>query len=469
MNQRMRRSIATIPIGIIGVVVIAILGACSTYRAQPLSDEAVNTALTPPTWPELQVRVADLHHLRLPTQSINPAGPFSPEQLALVAVVANPGLRAIRAEHALAEAQLLQAGILPNPQLSVGTDLAVSSPDGLATPGNAVGLSWDLSGLITRGAKRAAAQAHVEQVALDIAWQEWVVAEGAKQAAVKIAAAEARLTITRELAALLAEQHALVAQGFATGVTTILENNASEVASNDTERQVHDNEHELLRLRLQLNRLLGLPPEQTVVVRVESWATRLDIPMELVGALTDRRLDLIALRRGYDSQEEGLRAAILGQFPKFGLSLARATDTSNVRTLNLGVTIDLPLFDRNQGVIASETATRQKLFDEYTQRVFEARSDLAIALADAAALSRIIVIIDGQAQAAQVQTKALQQAVEARAIDALSASASAIQLLQKRQDAVTLREQLAETAIAIELAAGQVLAHSPATVGKENP
>jgi len=189
----------------------------------------------------------------------------------------------------------------------------------------------------------------------------------------------------------------------------------------------------------------------------------------LAEMLTDRRLDLIALRRGYDSQEEGLRAAVLAQFPKIGLSLGQATDTSKVRSLNLGITIDLPLFDRNQGVIASETATRQKLFDEYTQRVFEARSDLAIAQADAAALTRAIVIIDAQAQAAQTQAKALQQAVEARAIDALSASAIAVQLLQKRQDAVTLREQLAETAIAIELAAGQVLAHSPATVGKENP
>ena len=98
MNRRFQQSSATIWFGVMGVVVIVILGACSTYRAQPLSDEAVNTALTPPTWPELQVRVTDLRHARLPTQSINPAGPFSPEQLALVAVVANPGLRAIRAE-----------------------------------------------------------------------------------------------------------------------------------------------------------------------------------------------------------------------------------------------------------------------------------------------------------------------------------------------------------------------------------
>ena len=74
------------------------LCACSTYRAQPLSPTAVASALTPPTWPELQVRIAELHHVRLPTEAIDPAGPFSPEQIALVAIVANPGLRAIRGD-----------------------------------------------------------------------------------------------------------------------------------------------------------------------------------------------------------------------------------------------------------------------------------------------------------------------------------------------------------------------------------
>ena len=46
------------------------------------------------------------------------------------------------------------------------------------------------------------------------------------------------------------------------------------------------------------------------------------------------------------------------------------------------MTIDIPLFDRNQGVIAQETATRQKLFDEYVNRLFEARSDVATAVTE---------------------------------------------------------------------------------------
>ena len=173
--------------------------------------------------------------------------------------------------------------------------------------------------------------------------------------------------------------------------------------------------------------------------------------------MTDQRLDLIALRRGYDSQEEGLRAAVLAQFPKIGLNLARATDTSDVRSLTLGVTIDLPLFDRNQGVIASETATRQKLFDEYTQRVFEARSDCALAQADAAALSRMIILTDEQEKELQTHAMAIKKALDGHVIDRLSANASSVQLLQKRIEYLLLRQELAETAIAIELAVGCLL------------
>ena len=83
-----------------------------------------------------------------------------------------------------------------------------------------------------------------------------------------------------------------------------------------------------------------------------------------------------------------LRAAILAQFPKLNLGFNAARDTSAIRTIGLGVTIDIPIFDRNQGAIATETATRQKLFDEFAARVFTARSDIATAAEDIEATNK---------------------------------------------------------------------------------
>ena len=78
---------------------------------------------------------------------------------------------------------------------------------------------------------------------------------------------------------------------------------------------------------------------------------------------------------------------MIAQFPNITIGFNRANDTSNVHTAGPGVTIDLPIFDRNQGNVAIERATRQKLFDEYTNRLFEARSDIASALANIASLN----------------------------------------------------------------------------------
>ena len=72
--------------------------------------------------------------------------------------------------------------------------------------------------------------------------------------------------------------------------------------------------------------------------------------------MEERRLDLLALKMGYQSQEERLRAAVLAQVPKINIGFAHASDTTHVITTGFAVTIDLPIFDRNQGHIAIETA-----------------------------------------------------------------------------------------------------------------
>lgn len=442
---------------LVWTVLPLVLIGCSTYRDKPLTNDAVNQALTPPPSSDWQVRIADLHHPRLPAITIDPAGPFTPEQLAVLAVVINPGLRAHRAERALADAQLLQAGILPNPQLTFGTDLAVSSPAGDATRGSSVGLGWDFTSLITRGAKRDAGQAHVDQVALDIAWQEWLVAEGAKQAAVRVAAAEQRLALTRTLEQQLSAQQQVMSRALAAGARTRLDDIASTTAVADAHRLTLDAESEIDTQRLALNRLLGLPPTQSVAVQVAQWPTAIVWPARMADDFQQQRLDLLALKRGYDSQEASLRVAVLGQFPRVAINFAHITDTSKVGTLALGVTIDLPLFDRNQGVIASETATRERLYADYVERVFAARSDLAEAQVQAGAITRRIADAERTIAVLDQHAQALAQAVDAHAIDALSAGAVVVQALLRRIDALTLRQQLAEVRIAGELAAGCML------------
>ena len=94
-------------------------------RFPPLIPAAVGLALAAcaapadlplPAKPGLAESLNDLRH-----DGINPATPLTVTQVAGLAVRNNPDLRAVRAQHGVAQAQVLQAGLLPNPQFAGGS------------------------------------------------------------------------------------------------------------------------------------------------------------------------------------------------------------------------------------------------------------------------------------------------------------------------------------------------------------
>ena len=143
--------------------------------------------------------------------------------------------------------------------------------------------------------------------------------------------------------------------------------------------------------RLALNHALGLPPP---AVRSDCVRNPCACPVQRpqnaslqprgFGRLEWKTGGSISwrLRLGYQSEEATLRATVRAQFPKITLGLTRASDNSNLKSLGPNAVIDLPFFDRNQGNVAMEKATRQQLFDDYVARVYDARNDIAKAAAD---------------------------------------------------------------------------------------
>jgi outer membrane protein TolC len=97
-----------------------------------------------------------------------------------------------------------------------------------------------------------------------------------------------------------------------------------------------------------------------------------DAVRDAFASLGQRRPDLLALRSGYEEQDERYRAALLGQFPRLDIGFTRGRDTSAIYTSGIAVTVTLPLFNGNRGNIAVEKATRESLYEEYTQRLKEA-------------------------------------------------------------------------------------------------
>lgn len=432
------------------------LASCATFQPKPLD---ATGSLRMPDGKTLQIQASQLQHPTLRPVPINLRDGVSPDEAAVLAVLLNPTLKADRDRRGAAEAQLITAGVLPNPQISYTHDFLVGSkpPDTVSAFG--FGASWDTSQLVTLAPRLTAARQNAQAVDLDIAWNEWQTAQAARTSALRVGALTRELEAARQADSALAADLATVRKALESHDKTALDAAAAETASRDAHSIVLQLEKELASERLALNRAMGVPPDTWLPVQNAVLLTTVHPPdyATLVENLEASRLDLLGLKAGYDSQNAALRAAILAQIPKIGLGFNRAGDTSDVQTAGFGITLDVPLFDRNQGGIATETATRQKLFDEYNDRVFQARADIASALSNIKYLNLQVAQTSQAVRSLEALVDTASTALNQGNADAISVSQTRHDLIQKRIELLQLRQQLGETAIGLEIASGRYL------------
>lgn len=442
------------------VVSFPLVCGCAHFDGKPdaLGATAVDAALVAPPLESIKIAAAKFKHPLLPPLVIDGRDGFSPDEIALMAVIASPQLHALRDQRGVAQAQVMQAGILPNPQLGYTLDKVTGDP--ALINGRSIGLSWELTSLLGRHERQAGAKASSGALDLNIAWQEWQTAQGARLSAFRLLALQQRLPLVRQIESDLAETLAAIKQAVARGYLTAPDLAAATdlwiAAQNNRSAAEQEDRTE----RSALNLALGLPAGTVLALKPTTGFPALAsgvTPATLLQGLEQRRLDLVALTLGYESNEAGLRAAVKAQFPKIGLSFARANDTSNVRTHNFGVTVDLPLFDRNQGAVATGKATRQRLFDEYVARVAEARAQVPLIFANLVAVRAQLVAGAVALPEWERLVATYEKALETRNANVTAYRDARSSLAAHRLEQATLQQQVLELGVALEIATGRPL------------
>jgi cobalt-zinc-cadmium efflux system outer membrane protein len=408
----------------------------------------------------LRVSASRFKNQQLEQLSVAPRNGIGPDEAASIALYSNPALRAIRDRRGLAAAQLIQAGILPNPVVSYSRDYVTGGNTAGTVTGYNFSAAWEFTALIPFLPKQTAARKNFRSVDLDVAWQEWQIALNARTAVYRVLGLNAQLSQALEATEGLQQSTDAMRKAVDAHEKTVLDLAAVESASQDSRATMLALEQEFDKQRLGLNKILGVEPEMKIALRAGlSLPKRLVPPAQhdVADDLESRRLDLLGLQQGLESQDATVRAAILAQFPKISAGFSKASDTTNVHTTGFSVAVDVPIFDRNQGVIANERATRQKLRDEYNQRAFEARSDIAIAIADIRSLDRQIAAAEEALPLLEKLVDSAQTAIDQRNADVLSYYTARSNLLQKRIQLVKLQEQLLEAHTALEIASGRYL------------
>lgn len=449
-----------------GVLSVFLFAGCTTYHSMPLTPETVEQALIPPTGEVLHVQAKSLHHPILPAIDFDERDGLSPEEASVLAVLANPGLRAIRDQRSIAEGQVLQAGLLPNPRLNY----SMSFPTDNFSPGTVTefggSLTWDLRTVITRAARVDAAVAHAESVDMDVAWQEWQVAQAAKLSAYRLWTFQAQVVFAQELAHLLEKNVRQLRRALNNGLITALELSAAETANNTAHANVLKFEKLARQEQMTLNRLLGLPSESHIPLQKNiNVPHRPTLPSldSLLQDLEERRIDLVALRYGYESQEAAVRTAILSQFNNIQINFLSLRDTGNVYLPGFQVATDIPVFNRNQGTIASQRATRKKLFDEYVNRVFQTRNDIAKLLVGLKWLNEQVANAEEALPILTRLVDKLRSALSSGQSTVVLYYGALVNLTAKHIQTLAFKQQLMEAMITLELTTGLYRLDSPTT------
>ncbi len=427
------------------------LGGCATYRPQPLAARPA----TAPTLHDLRVHARDIPLPRLAAQRIDLAQPLPMPAVAALAVLNNPQLRVARDRLGIARAQAFAAGLLPDPRFSMSRDFPRHSA-GASSTAYSYGLGFDLGSLITRPAARAAAHAHVRSIDLQLLWQEWQTAAQAQLLYVRVAGLRQRLQLLHEELRLqqlrLRRTRAAVAAGDLPRTTA----DAEFAALQALQQRIDSARRGGVALQAQLHALLGLAPDATL--RIAGMPRiRAQAPQQVRAALAHIariRPDLLALRAGYESQEQALREAVLAQFPSISIGFTRARDTSDVNTVGFGLSLSLPLFNGARGRVAVQRATRQELRDAYQLRLDQTASDVARSLRELAELERQRSQLEAGLPTLRAAARAAQAALRRGEITLPQAQAQRQALLEQRLALQGVRQLLAEQAVGLDALTG---------------
>jgi outer membrane protein TolC len=378
--------------------------------------------------------------------------PLDLDTIGLLAILNDPELRSERGEMALTQAALVQASVLPNPSASFAYGALLGGPG--TTPSYAASLSQDVMAIVTYRARTAAARARVGEVNANQLWQEWQVAQKARLLAVDIFWGGRAIEFQQRELTLVSDALAKVQAATSSGNLDLSVVSPLLAAKASAEQALASLNLDQVKNWQALDALLGLVPEARFELAAPAVPPLPDDIDALIEDLSHRRPDLVALQLGYRSADDILRAAILAQFPAFTLGGSWTSDTTDVRSAGPTVTFDVPIFNRNQGQVASSRATRLLLHEQYQSRLNSAVGGVRGLLAQSGRLAADLALARQAAAAADTLADEAERAYAQGNLDQRAWTDYETTALQRRLEVVTLERSLGETRIAITIDLG---------------
>ena len=337
------------------------LGGCVRFQPRPLSPGGTLDAFEARTLDRADLGDYLRNHGQAPTW---PRARWDLPALTLAAFFYHPDLDVARAQWAVARGEGQSAGERPEPSLSVAPGYNISTPSGpvsawLAT----VGLAFPLETAGKRAHRVAQARELSESARLNVVQTAWQVRRGVRTALLDLYAAERTEVQALRKVDVQAEAADLFARQAEAGELSPAE--AGQV-----------------RIQLESTRLAALAAEQGRAEARAALASALGIPLQALAGIAfsfdelERlpaappsdaarrqallgRADILGALAEYEASQAALQLEIARQYPDLEIGPGYEFDQGDNKW-SLGLTLTLPVFNRNRGAIRAAGARRSE-------------------------------------------------------------------------------------------------------------
>lgn len=367
-----------------GAVLAALAGGCQSYAPRPIDREGHRDAFLrrTPEAPEVGAFAA-----RLAAEDSAEAVTFDPSDgltLAegeVVALVYNRELRLARLRAGVAAASAEHAGLWEDPVL--GTDIAriVDSTDNPWKVFASVGFTIPISGRLEVEKARAGDE---RRAAVVRAWaQEWATRVELRRRWVEWSSARERAAVMREFLGRLDQIVAIVERIAEAGEMSRVESRLFQIERATRASELAALEADAVRAELAIKDMLGLAPGASVVLTpslgVHGAEDRGSGVETEPGEPSDRNAELAVARAEYAVAERTLELEVREQYPDITIGPGYGREDGEDQVL-LGISLPLPVLNRNRRGIATATAERELARASYETAYERVVNELARAL-----------------------------------------------------------------------------------------
>jgi len=292
-------------------------------------------------------------------------GPLTLDALVAEALAKNPELKFYEAEISAAKAGRKTAGLLANPEVSGSIGQKRVTGGGLS----AEGVAWSVSvmqpfewpGRI--GLRKAIANHDIELAQLGYERFKLALAGRVRTLAYGLFAAQEKSAAVTEVAERFKALREVLVQRDPAGLTPLLETRVIEATELNAQRQASEALLAAQSALLELNHLRGATPDTSLSVSQANLTFRPAEQKEALVALA--RTNNFELRvRAVELAQQGFRVGLAknDRYPSIsvGPSISEEHAGDRERIIGVGVSLPLPLWNRNKGSIEASVARRMQ-------------------------------------------------------------------------------------------------------------